>query len=98
MLQGFPKLPIEMWREFMTTKKTFYSSFLFQPLLHGVGGFFLFFSILLLTKALAYWLGTQPSFKIEMEDVILSLVGFILLGLIRILDNFRSKEVENFKL
>jgi uncharacterized membrane protein len=80
----------------MKSKKTFYSSFLFQPLLHGVGGFFLFFSILILTKALAYWLETQPSFKIVMDDVILSLVGFLLFGLIRVLDNFRSKELEKF--
>lgn len=81
----------------MRAKKSFYYSFLFQPLLHGVGGFFLFFSILLLTKALAYWLGTQSTFSIETEDVILSLVGFILLGLIRILDNFKTKEVEQLK-
>jgi len=78
----------------MRAKKTFYSSFLFQPLLHGLGGFFLFFSILLLTKSLAYWLGTQPTFSIDSEDFILSMVGFVLLSLIRVLDNFRSKEVE----
>ncbi|KAF0149733.1 MAG: hypothetical protein FD143_2714 [Ignavibacteria bacterium] len=81
----------------MRAKKTFYSSFVLQPILHGVVGFFVFFSILLLTKLLAFWLGTQSHFSIETEDVILSFVGFILLGLIRMFDNFKSKEVEQLK-
>ena len=81
----------------MRAKKTFYSNFLLQPVLHGVGGFFLFLSILLLTKMLAFWLGTQSSFRLETEDLILSSVGFILLALIRFLDNFKSKEAEQVK-
>jgi len=81
----------------MRAQKSTYSSFLFQPLIHGVGGFFLFLSILLLTKLLAYWLGTQSSFSIDTEDAILSSVGFILLALIRLLDNFKSKETEQIK-
>lgn len=81
----------------MRARKIFYSSFVFQPVLHGVAGFFLFFSILLLIKLLAYWFGTQSSFSIGTEDVVLSFVGFILLGLIRMLDNFKSKEVERLK-
>ncbi len=81
----------------MRAKKSTYSSFFFQPFLHGVGGFFLFLSILLLTKLLAFWLGTQNSFRIETEDAILSSVGFILLSLIRLLDNFKSKESDHLK-
>jgi hypothetical protein len=78
----------------MRAKKSFYSSFLVQPILNGVGGFFIFLVILILTKLIAYWLGTQATFSVVFEDVILSSVGFLLFFLIKFLENFRSKHVQ----
>jgi hypothetical protein len=62
------------------------------PLKAGIGGFALFFSVLLFTKFFAYLIGTQNLFEIDVEDLLLSTIGFILAFLIRFLENFKEKD------
>ena len=64
-----------------------FKTFFIQPFSNGLFGFALFFSILLLTKALASFLKIQKGFSIDFDDVILSSIGFILLFLIKLLEN-----------
>ncbi|MCF8419952.1 MAG: hypothetical protein K9G63_13790 [Melioribacteraceae bacterium] len=61
-----------------------------KPISSGLLGFVSFFSILVITKFLAYVLKTQPDFKIESGDIFLSLIGFVLVFLIRFLENFKE--------
>ena len=58
----------------------------------GVFGFFLFFLIIMIVKTISYWLGTINQFKIEFEDLLLSIIGLILMALIKILEELRLKE------
>ncbi len=64
-----------------------FKTFFIEPISNGLFGFALFFSILLLTKGLASFLNIQKGFSIDFDDVILSLIGFILLFLIKLLEN-----------
>ena len=58
----------------------------------GVFGFFLFFLIIMIVKTISYWLGTINQFKIEFGDLLLSIIGLILMALIKILEELRLKE------
>jgi len=53
-------------------------------------GFSLFFTTIFLSKYIGYLVKNSPKFEIDMNDVILSLLGFILLWLIKFLENFKA--------
>ena len=55
-------------------------------------GFFLFFLIILIVKTTSYWLGIINQFQIESEDILLSVIGLVLMSLIKILEELRLKE------
>lgn len=55
-------------------------------------GFFLFFLIILIVKTMSYSLGMINQFQIESEDILLSVIGLVLMALIKILDELRLKE------
>lgn len=57
----------------------------------GMFGFATFFTILLATKYIAVIIGTQEVFRVDFDDVLLSSIGFVLLALIQILEQFRDK-------
>lgn len=63
------------------------------PLKSGICGFAIFITILIIVKLFSYLIGTYNYFSIEITDVQLSLIGFVLLFLIRFLENF--KETDN---
>ncbi len=67
------------------------SKFVFSPLKAGIGGFAAFFTILILTKLFAYLMGIQNIFEVDVYDLLLSTIGFILSFLIRFLENFKEK-------
>ncbi len=68
--------------------KTHMTSALFGAFL----GFFLFFLIILIVKTTSYWLGIINQFQIESEDILLSVIGLVLMSLIKILEELRLKE------
>lgn len=59
---------------------------------NGMAGFVIFFSILVFTKLLGSMVGAQYKFSLAVEDILLSVIGFVLLFLIKILENFRPKK------
>jgi len=65
-------------------------TYFLSPVKSGLGGFAGFFSILIATKFLGYAIGTQQIFEITIDDVLLSLVGFLLIFLIRLLENIKT--------
>jgi hypothetical protein len=69
-----------------------WKQYLLSPLKSGLFGFAMFFTILLIVKLFSYAIGTYNFFVIEISDIELSLIGFVLLFLIRELENFKEKE------
>ncbi len=71
--------------------KTVLNNFFWKPLKSGSLGFIAFFSVLLITKLLSYLIGTRDVFVIEIEDLTVSLIGFILLYLFTLVEQFKHK-------
>lgn len=71
---------------------SFILNFIFKPALGGIWGFIFFLSVLVVTKFLGCCVGTIEKFNIELEDYYLALLGFVLVFLIKVLENFRGKE------
>jgi hypothetical protein len=61
------------------------------PFMAGLVGFISFYFILIITKFLSYILGTHDSMALEWDDALLSSIGFILVFLIRFLENFKEE-------
>lgn len=72
--------------------QNFLMNFVVKPLFSGVLGFLLFMIVIGATKLLGCCFGTIDEFNFDINDVILSGLGFFLVFLIRLLDNFREKE------
>lgn len=70
-------------------------SYVFIPLKSGIFGFATFFTILVITKLISYAIGTAEYFLIDVYDVLLSGIGFILGFLIRFLENFKDDDGED---
>ncbi len=63
-----------------------------KSIIVGVGGYFLFLFILFVTKIVSVLIQTSGQLKVEFNDFIISIIGFILLSLIKFLENFRDRE------
>jgi len=63
-----------------------------KSLLAGIGGYFLFLFILMATKSISVFVQTSGEMQFELTDFILPVIGFILLSLIKFLENFRDNE------
>lgn len=69
----------------------FLMNFVVKPIFSGVLGFLLFMLVIATTKYLGCCVGTIDKFSFDFDDVILSALGFFLVFLIRLLENFRDK-------
>ena len=65
--------------------------YVFSPCIAGLFGFIAFFSILIVTKFFSYTIGTYDNLAIDWDDAFLSSIGFILVFLIRFLENFKEE-------
>ncbi|MBU0561475.1 MAG: hypothetical protein KJ799_05620 [Bacteroidetes bacterium] len=70
----------------------FMKNYVLYPLRSGLFGFSTFFAVLIFTKLLSYWIGTYEEFVVDLDDVFLSSIGFVLVFLIKFLENFKEKE------
>jgi len=57
----------------------------------GLFGFALFFTILIISKYLSSLVGNIETFTVNISDVFLSLIGFVLTFLIALLQSFSKK-------
>lgn len=64
--------------------------FIIYPSYAGLFGFAAFFTVLVLSKIIGYYIGVTHFFDVQIDDVVLSLVGFVLVFLIRILESIRA--------
>lgn len=67
-------------------------SYFFNPVKGGIFGFAAFFGLLSGIKYLSFLIGNRPKFNLDITDVTLSLLGFVLVFLIKFLENFQEKE------
>ncbi|MDA3861173.1 MAG: hypothetical protein PF445_08090 [Melioribacteraceae bacterium] len=67
-------------------------NFLVEPIKSGLFGFAIFITILIAVKLFSYAIGTYDFFALEITDIELSFIGFVLLFLIRFLENFKEKD------
>ncbi len=58
----------------------------------GILGFFLFFLIIMIVKTISFEFGIISQFKVESEDILLSIIGLVLMALIKLLEELRLKE------
>ena len=66
----------------------------FEPCKSGLFGFAAFITILILVKLFSFAIGSYDYFALEITDVELSLIGFVLLFLIRFLENFKEQKTD----
>ena len=76
-----------------SSSHSFVKDYIWAPIRSGCCGFAMFFAILLAVKLFSYIIGTYNFFAIELTDLSLSSIGFVLLFLIRELENFKEEEV-----
>jgi hypothetical protein len=67
-------------------------NYVLNPIKSGLFGFAAFFTILLVTKLFSYWIGTYSELVVDIDDVLLSIIGFILVFLIKFLENFKQAD------
>lgn len=66
--------------------------FVVRPFISGMMGFSSFFTLIIAVKLLMSFFSEHSSFVIEIEDVYLSLIGFFLTFLIKMLSAFKGNE------
>lgn len=72
--------------------KSIILKYIIYPIRSGIGGFASFFVVLAAAKYLGSIIRTSESFIIDAEDFLLSLMGFILVFLIKFLGNFSQSD------
>ncbi|MFZ1292131.1 MAG: hypothetical protein WAR79_18700 [Melioribacteraceae bacterium] len=67
-------------------------TYLINPLSMGLAGFTAFFSLIIFTNLFSYLFGMSDSFSLEVNDVILSLTGFVFAAGTKFLEFFSKEE------
>ena len=66
-------------------------SFFFKPFVSGLYGFAAFFTMLIFTKAITYLIGFTEQYIVNSEDLLFSILGFVLVFFIKLFDNIKHK-------
>ena len=64
---------------------------------HGIDGFLLFFTIIVIAKLLNYFIIGDKIFLIDEKDIYLALLGFIYVVLLKAIENYRKPLDSKFK-
>lgn len=73
-------------------KSPFFLKYIFYPIRAGLFGFSLFFTTIFISKYIGFLVKNSEEFSVDINDVILSLLGFVLLGLIKLLENIKPEK------
>jgi hypothetical protein len=77
---------------------SFMVSFFFRPFTYGIYGFVAFFTVLILTKSTSYLLGFTEQYTIGGDDVFYSVLGFVLVFLIRLSESIKTRATNKMKI
>lgn len=69
-------------------KNTPIKNFIIKPLFAGLYGYAIFFTVIIICKAMGCYVGTVNQFIIDSGDSLLALIGFVLMFMIRFMENF----------
>ncbi len=64
--------------------------YLLLPAWGGLLGFALFFSLLILLKIFSYIIENQTDLTVDLTDILISFIGFVLLFSVRFLEKFQK--------
>jgi hypothetical protein len=76
------------------SKDSIFVDYLRTPFRYGIIGFSLILFVALMIKYFGFLAGTLEVFELGMNEILLSLIGFVFLFLIRFLANYKSGLVE----
>ncbi len=68
-----------------------FTNYIFDPVRFGLVGFSLAFTLLIIVKTFSYLLKYDLIFSVDINDVNLSLFGFLIVFMVRFLQNFKVK-------
>ena len=66
-------------------------SFFFKPFVSGLYGFAAFFTVLIFTKGITYLFGFTEQYIVSIEDLLFSILGFVLVFLIKLFESIKHK-------
>ena len=76
------------------TLLSFFVRFLFEPFKSGLFGFAAFFTVLIFTTGMSYLLGITNEWLINSDDVLFSLLGFVIVYIIKLSENIKHRSVD----
>jgi len=85
-------------RKEKTIPKKFLSNYILKPIFSGLWGFAFFLLMLISLKYLGSVIGPMKNFKMDFEDVLFSLIGFLLIFLIKLLENIKGVEKTSYRI
>ena len=68
-------------------------NFLIEPFKSGLYGFAGFFTVIIITKGISYLIGFSQEYIISSEDVLFSLLGLVIVFLIKLSENIKERTV-----
>jgi len=69
-----------------------FNIFLLQPFKTGLYGFAAFFTVLIFTRGITVLFGFIDSYIVNIDDVYFSLLGFVMVFLIKLLENIKNSK------
>lgn len=69
----------------------FFIRFLFEPFKSGLFGFAAFFTVLIFATGMSYVFGITKEWYINSDDVLFSLLGFVIVYFIKLSENIKHK-------
>ena len=65
--------------------------YLIKPIASGIFGYLGFFALLMISKYLGYIIGNRVTFKVDITDLLLSLMGFAFIFVIKLRENSKGR-------
>jgi hypothetical protein len=75
----------------MGTLKESICKYCINPVKYGFSGFTIFFLVIIATKFLGTIFGSITKFSLDLEDIFLSMIGFVMFFFIKILNSFKER-------
>lgn len=72
-------------------ENSFLNNYIIVPFSRGIIGYIAFLSIIVLAKFLGYLIGSQNSFKLDREDILLPVLGFSLLFIFKLAEKAKIR-------
>lgn len=72
---------------------SFFVEYIFEPFKSGLFGFAAFFTVLIFATGLSYLFGFTNEYNIGSDDVLISVLGFVIIYFIKLFDNVKHRSM-----